>query len=127
MKKAYLIPIFILLVILTSSLLIGSVISSKTQHWKAQLHAADQLAIAEDWSGAMDALSSSYSDWASHQVWLRITIRHDIADDAEAMYHRAMAFALTQETREFRAEIADLLTQLHLLSEAEQLSIQNIL
>lgn len=127
MKKAYLIPIFILLVILTSSLLIGSVISSKTQHWKVQLHAADQLAIAEDWSAAMDALTSSYSDWASHQVWLRITIRHDIADDAEAMYHRAMTFALTQETREFRAEIADLLTQLHLLSEAEQLSIQNIL
>ena len=127
MKKGYLIPTFILAGILAASLWISGVVSYKTAHWMSQLQTADALAQQEDWSGALSSLSDSYVDWTSQQTWLRIATKHDIVDEAEAMYHRAMAFASTKELSEFRAEISQLLTQLHILAETERFSIQNIL
>jgi len=127
MKKGYLVPIITLTVILAGTLWISAAVSSTTGYWQSQLQTVDRLAQQEDWSGAAAALSDSYTDWKSHQSWLRIVTRHDIVDAAEAMYHRAMAFALTQESSEFRAEISDLQTQIHLLKETERFSVQNIL
>ena len=43
------------------------------------------------------------------------------------MYHRARAFVLTKEDSEFRAEAADLRTQLALLAEMEQFDLKNVL
>ena len=54
-------------------------------------------------------------------------LEHDAVDGAEAMFRRAEAFAETEELSEFRAELADLTSQLRLLAEMERLSIKNIL
>ena len=43
------------------------------------------------------------------------------------MYHRAMAFAATEEPSEFQAEMSDLMSQVLLLAETERLRIGNIL
>ena len=56
-----------------------------------------------------------------------LVTEHDAVDDAEAMYRRAMAFAATRETTEFRAELADLRDQLRLLAEMERFNVKNIL
>ena len=48
-------------------------------------------------------------------------------DDAEAMFHRALAFAERREDSELRAELADLRAQLRLLAEMEELSLRNVL
>ena len=125
MKKGYLIPVLTLTFILTGTLWISNAVASATERWQTQLQAIDHLACQSDWQGA--ALSDSYADWKSHQIWMRIVTQHDRIDTAEAMYHRAMAFALTQESSEFRAEIFDLQTQLRLLAETERFSVPNIL
>ena len=48
-------------------------------------------------------------------------------DAAEAMYHRALAFAQSEEDSELRAELADLRDQLRLLAEMEEFSVKNVL
>ena len=127
MKKGYLIPAITLTCILTGTLWISSAVSSLTERWQTQLQAIDLLACQSDWTGAAAALSDSYADWKSHQTWMRIITQHDRINEAEAMYHRAMAFALTQEFSEFRTEIFDLQTQFRLLAETERFSTPNIL
>lgn len=127
MKKALLPPFAVLTVLLASSLWNSRVMSVQTDHWHAQLQQAQAAAAAENWPDAAAILSDSYTDWYAHQVYLHIVSRHDAVDDAEAMYKRAMAFAAAQEPSEFQAELAGLRSQLHLLSEMERFSIQNIL
>lgn len=127
MKKGYLPPIAVLAAILAFALWNGRAMRLDTDRWRAQLQQADTLAQAGDWSGAAAALSDSYEDWSARQTYLHIVTEHDAVDDAEAMYHRAMAFAETQESSEFRAELSDLRDQLRLLAEMERFSIRNIL
>ena len=43
------------------------------------------------------------------------------------MYHRALAFAESEEDSELQAELADLRDQLRLLSEMEEFSLRNLL
>ena len=127
MKRALLPPLAVLAVILAFSLWTGSTIAADSQRWQQQLEQASALARQENWAAAAETLSSSYRDWSSRQEKLHILLRHDVIDDAEAMYRRAMAFAATREPNEFRAEIADLRSQLRLLAELEEFSLKNVL
>lgn len=127
MKKAYLPPVAVLAAILAFALWNSHTMSADTARWQDQLRQADSLALAEDWSGAAEALADSYADWSTRQTYLHIVSEHDAVDDAEAMYRRSMAFAATEELSEFRAELADLTDQLRLLAEMEQFSIRNVL
>ena len=121
MKRDMLPPLAVLAVILAFALWNSAAITGHTQRWR------DQLQQAEDWPEAVNALTASYEDWSDHQTYLHIVSQHDAVDDAEAMYRRAMAFALEQEPSEFRAELADLQDQLRLLAEMERFSLKNVL
>lgn len=127
MKKAILPPIAVLTAILAFSLWNSHSMTQKTNHWRSQLRQAEAWALAENWSAAEAALTESYDAWSSCQTYLHIVSEHDAVDDAEAMYRRAMAFAVSQEPSEFHAEIADLQDQLCLLAEMERFSIKNVL
>lgn len=127
MKKAYLLPVAVLATILAFALWNSAAVTAKTDRWQVQLRQAATLALAEDWPGVSAAMVESYADWSTHQTWLHIVTEHDAIDDAEAMYHRAMAFAATKEPSEFRAEVSDLMAQFRLLAEMERFSIGNIL
>ena len=127
MNRSYLPPLAVLALLLGFSLWTGTSIGTDTQRWQQQLEQADALAQQENWTAAEEALSGSYRDWTARQSKLHILLRHDAIDDAEAMYLRAMAFAATEEPSEFRAEIADLQSQLELLAELERLSLKNVL
>lgn len=127
MRKEPLIPLTILGVILAFALWCSVVTKSDTDRWRQQVHQAQSLAESLDWAGAEDALAEGYADWSAHQTYLHIILEHDAVDDAEAMYRRCMAFAAAREPSELRAETADLLDQLRLLSEMEQFSVKNIL
>ena len=120
-------PLAVLAAILVLSLWNGRVMERRTSRWQAQLQQVRELAVAERWQAAEAALTDSYSDWSRSQTYLHIVTEHDAVDDAEAMYRRAMAFALEQESSEFRAELADLQDQLRLLAEMERFSLKNIL
>ena len=127
MKRGYWISVGILGLILALSLWNSKAIASRVNRWQTQLQHVQQLAQEEDWLQASAALEDSYTDWTICQTWLHIVVEHDIIDDAEAMYHRAVAFAATEESSEFQAEIADLLAQIRLLAETERLRVENIL
>ena len=125
--KQLLPPVLILLVMVSFSLWNSAAMAHSVENWCSQLDQAASLAGEEKWDGAAKALEESYRDWLRHQTYLRIVSAHDAVDSAEAMYCRAMAFAKTQEPSEFSAELAGLISQLHLLAEMEQLSVRNIL
>ena len=127
MKRDMLPPLAVLAVILAFALWNSAAITGYTQRWRDQLQQAEELAASENWQAAADALSESYADWSGSQVYLHIVSEHDAVDDAEAMYRRAMAFALEKEPSEFRAELADLQDQLRLLAEMERFSLKNVL
>ena len=127
MKRDMLPPLTVLAVILAFSLWNSAAITNHTQRWRDQLQQVEELATSENWQAAGSALSESYMDWSGRQVYLHIVSEHDAVDDAEAMYRRAMAFAIEQESSEFRAELADLQDQLRLLAEMERFSPKNVL
>ena len=125
--RPYLPPLALLAVILVFSLWNSACVTRRTDRWRDQLQQADALAQAEDWPEAVNVLTAGYEDWSDHQTYLHIVSQHDAVDDAEAMYHRCLAFAATQEVTEFRAELADLRDQLRLLAEMERFIIGNVL
>ena len=125
--RAYVKPLAVLAAILAFALWNGAAMTRHTDRWRAQLEQADALAQAEEWSRAVEVLADSYTDWSGKQTYLHIVTEHDAVDDAEAMYRRAMAFAATRESTEFRAELADLRDQLRLLAEMERFNVKNVL
>mgnify|MGYP000111514453 CR=1 FL=1 len=125
--KRMLPPILVLAALLAVSLWNIHHMDVETDRWRAQLQAADQLALSGEWAETLDALWESYDEWSRSQTYLHIVSHHDAVDDAEAMYRRALAFAATRELTEFRAEISDLRDQLRLLAETERLDIKNVL
>jgi len=122
-----LLPMAVLLAILALSLWNSRFMRRETDRWQSQLCLAEELAQEERWTAAEETLRIGYKDWCSRQVYLHIVTEHDTLDNAEAMYRRAMAFASVREDSEFRAELADLHTQLRLLAEMERFSLKNIL
>ena len=127
MKRDMLPPLAVLVVILAFALWNSAAITNHPQRWRDQLQQVEELAAAENWRSAADALAESYKDWSGSQVYLHIVSEHDAVDGAEAMYRRAMALAGEQESSEFRAELADLQDQLRLLAEMERFSLKNVL
>lgn len=127
MKAKGVFPCAVLAAVLALSLWNSSAMSAHVRRWQAQVDEADRLAQAGDWSGASEALAAGYTDWSRRQTYLHIVTQHDAVDDAEAMYHRCLAFAACREDSEFRAEAADLRDQLRLLAEMERFSVKNIL
>ena len=127
MKKSLAVPLAVLGVILAFALWNSRCVTAETDHWREQLRQADILAQAGEWERAAAALSDSYGDWSARQTYLHIVAEHDAIDGAESMYRRAMAFAIEQESSEFRAELADLQDQLRLLAEMERFSLKNVL
>lgn len=125
--KKLLPPLAVLLAIFLLALGNGLIVSRFTQRWQSQVSRSSALAVQENWDGAWQVLEESYRDWSKPQAYLHIVLEHEVIDDAEAMYHRAMAFALAEEPSEFRAETADLCAQLSLLAEMERFSLKNVL
>lgn len=127
MIRSYLPPLAILAGVLAFALWCGTSTQSDVHRWQDQLEQAETLSLQEDWAGAAETLSAGYRDWLTRQFRLHIIQQHDLLNDAEAMYLRALAFASAEEESEFRAELADLRTQLCILEEMERFDLKNIL
>ncbi len=127
MKKGLLIPAGLLAAILAFCLWNSAAMTACTARWRAQLEEAERLAASGDWGGTAAAIRESYASWTARQTYLHIVTSHDAVDGAEAMYHRALAFAESEEDSELRAELADLRDQLRLLAEMEEFSLRNVL
>lgn len=127
MKKGFLLPAAALGAILAFCLWNSAAMAAHAARWQDQLDQADRLAQSEDWESAAAAIRAGYADWTARQTYLHVVTNHDAVDGAEAMYHRALAFAESREGSELRAELADLRDQLRELAEMEELSLRNVL
>lgn len=125
--KSYGIPGLILIALLIICLLNSAWLTRRCGGWQAQLDEIDSCARLDDWDSAGTKLDELYRDWLGVQTWLHITMEHKELDEAEALFCRAIVLAEEEDSVEFRSHIADLGSQLQLLDEMQQLSVENVL
>ena len=91
------------------------------------LEQAEAQAEEEAWREAYALTRLAYDRWVSHSTSLHITLRHSDTDDIQTGFQEVLEFLQCQEAEEYSAANARLIARLELLSEAEQLSLENIL
>ena len=80
-----------------------------------------------NWDSVRDDLSALHESWDAHATYFHIILQHDELNEVESLLARADSFAFEQDEGEFRACVAELKSQLLVLSEMQEISIQNIL
>ena len=91
------------------------------------LEQAEAQAEGEAWREAYALTRLAYDRWESRSTSLHITLRHSDTDDIQTGFQEVLEFLQCQEAGEYSAANARLIARLELLSEAEQLSLENIL
>ena len=127
--KAFYIPAGLLIFILGFSLWAGRYVELRTEHWAAQLEAADAAGRQENWEEAAHLTHQARDRWMDHDRYLHITLRHTDTDAIQISMDEALAFLEGGEKQpaEYAAVNARLLTQLGLLVEAELPTLTNVL
>ena len=125
--KAFYIPVGLLAVILGFSLWSGRYVELRTQHWNTLLEEIDGLAGQEAWEQAGQKLEEAYADWNGSQTFFHIIMSHDELDEAETLFAGAFAVCQEQDGADFHQLLAELISQLRLLSETQSVSIKNVL
>ena len=127
MKRFFWIPFCLLLALFGAALLNAAVADGLVTDWCAALDKLQDTAQAENWDSVRDDLSALHESWDAHATYFHITLQHDELNEVESLLARADSFAFEQDEGEFRACIAELKSQLLVLSEMQEISIQNIL
>ena len=125
--KYFAIPCAILALILSLSLLNAKAMDSYIVDWCEELNAAQTAADGGDWAEAEHRIRSVHEAWDEKQSYFHIVSVHAELDEAEALLAKSLSFARDRDDAEFRANTAELITQLRLLSEIQEISIKNIL
>ena len=113
--RHWLSPLLVLALLFGGAMANARYVSKSVDGWCAGVEASLAAAEAEDWEGAREALGAVYASWDAE------------LDAAEARFAVSHSFAESEDGAEFRANTAELLTQLRLLNEMEEISIKNIL
>lgn len=127
MKRFFWIPFCLLLALFGSALLNAAVADGLVTDWCAELDKLQDTTQAENWDSVRDDLSALHESWDAHATYFHITLQHDELNEVESLLARADSFAFEQDEGEFRACVAELKSQLLVLSEMQEISIQNIL
>ena len=125
--KYFYIPCAILALLLSLSLLNTQAMDGYITAWCDELSAAQEAADGGNWTDAEARIRSVHEVWDKKQSYFHIVSVHAELDEAEALLAKSLSFALDRDDAEFRANTAELITQLHLLSEIQEVSIKNIL
>lgn len=125
--KYFYIPCAILALILSLSLLNAKAMDNYVTGWCEELNAAQEAAEGGNWAEAEHLIRSVHDVWDEKQSYFHIVSVHAELDEAEALLAKSLSFARDQDDAEFRANTAELITQLRLLSEIQEISIKNIL
>lgn len=102
-------------------------ISSFTGDLTDLLEAAEVNAEAERWDTAWELTQTAKDKWDSRDAYLHILLRHSETDSIYTGFREVTEFIQCQEGGEYSAANARLIAELELLSEAEQLTLKNIL
>ena len=91
------------------------------------LHEAEAKAESGHWEHAQDLTNTAWNKWHSHDAYLHVLLRHSETDEIYIGFREVAEFIQCEEAGEYSAANARLIAQLELLSEAEQLTLKNIL
>ena len=127
MKRFFGIPFCLLLALFGATLINTAVADGLVTDWCAELDKLQDTAQAKDWDSVRDELSVLHESWDAHATYFHIILQHDELNEVESLLARADSFAFEQDEGEFRACVAELKSQLLVLSEMQDISIQNIL
>ncbi len=125
MKRLW-IALAILAAVFTAALCNSLALSSFTGELTSLLTRAEAQAEAGLWEEAGRLTQSASDRWEDRGTYLHVTLRHADIDQIETSFREVHEFLTCQESGEYSAANARLLTQLALLSEAEQLNWKNI-
>lgn len=117
----------ILAVLFAATLYNASYLDRLTDSLSDQLTQAEACAEAGDWAEAARLTEGAFDEWESHTLYLHVLLRHADTDDVNSSFQEVGEFITCQESGEYSAANARLMTQIRLLYEAEQLSLKNIL
>ena len=127
MKRFFWIPFCLLLTLFGATLINAAVADGLVTDWCAALDRLQNTAQAEDWDSVRGDLSVLHESWDAYSTYFHIILQHDELNEVESLLARADSFAFEQDEAEFRACIAELQSQLRVLSEMQEISIPNIL
>ena len=125
--RSFVIPAAVLAALLALCLWNGRWLTAQCAEWTAQLQVIDRRAEDDAWEDAEAQLEQLYGRWQQAQTWLHITVEHDVPGEAEGLFRRALVLAEEEDSVEFRAVLADLAAALQVLSEMQQLRLENVL
>lgn len=125
--KQIAVAVGILGIIFTSTLGHSLYISSFTKELTLLLEKAEINAEAQNWEIADELTQTAQNMWNDKDGYLHILLRHDDTDCIYAGFREVTEFIQCQENGEYSAANARLIAELELLSEAEQLTIKNVL
>ena len=127
MKRFFWIPFLLLLALFGAALANAAVADGLVTDWCAALDTLQDTAQAEDWASVRGDLSALHESWDKHTAYFHIVLQHDELNEVESLLARADSFAFEQDKAELRACIAELKSQMLVLSEMQEISIRNIL
>lgn len=117
----------ILLAILALTLIHSFYIAHFTADLISLLEQAETQAEAGNWDNAMEYNEQAHRRWEKSDAYLHVLLRHTDTDAVYTSFHEVEEFLQCQEGGEYSAANAKLIVQLELLSEAEQLTLKNVL
>ena len=125
--RHWLSPLLVLALLFGGAMANARYVSQSVDGWCAGVEAGPAAAEAEDRQGARAAIGAVYASWDARPTSFHFLVEHAELDAAEALFAVSHSFAESEDGAEFRANTAELLTQLRLLDEMEEISIKNIL
>jgi len=117
----------ILLVLFGISIWTGSAVEQLSNQYTRQLTHAQQLARQENWDQARSITQEVFQSWQQHNFFLHTLLRHSDTDQILLSFHSVDEYLRLQEMDQYAAANAQLITQLELMAEMEQPSLENIL
>lgn len=91
-----------------------------------QLEEARQLAGEARWQEAETLVKEARDRWRAHDTYLHVTLRHGDTDEIQLGFEETLRLLQTREVGEYAAASSALTGRLSLLSEAEQLTLENL-
>ena len=126
MKRLW-IAVLLLAALLGATLANAWYLGHLTGELTTALEEAEKLAEGGDWTGAQAATEDAFQRWNSHEIYLHILLRHADTDQIYAGFQEALEYLDCREAGEYSAANARLMLRLGLLSEAERLTLKNVL
>lgn len=117
----------ILILIFAGTLWHSFYIESFTGNLSFLLEAAEVRAEEENWQAAQELTQTAWNKWLAKDAYLHILLRHSETDNIFTGFREVAEFIQCQESGEYSAANARLISALELLSESEQFTLKNIL